>query len=145
MRIVLDTNVLVAGLLHVRRPPGRVLDLVLGGSVVLLWDDRLLEEYAEVLARPKFAFGRADVRALLDYLRLAGEFTVSQPLDLPRQIKVPDPQDLPFAEVAVVARADALVTGNARHFTFLPRFGIQAMTPASFLLRWQEDASRGRS
>ena len=145
MRIVLDTHVLVAGLLYVRRPPGRVLDLVLGGLVVLLWDDRLLMEYAEVLARPKFAFAKADVHALLDYLRLAGEFTVAQPLDLPRQIKALDPQDLPFAEVAVVARADALVTGNARHFAFLPRFGMQAVTPASFLLRWQEDAVRGRA
>ncbi|OGO49115.1 MAG: putative toxin-antitoxin system toxin component, PIN family [Chloroflexi bacterium RBG_16_64_43] len=145
MRIVLDTNVLVAGLLYARRPPGRVLDLVLGGSVVLLWDDRLLGEYADVLARPKFAFALADVNALLDYVRLAGEFTVAQPLNLPRQIKVPDPQDLPFAEVAVVGRADALVTGNARHFAFLPRFGIQALTPAAFLLRWQEDASRGRA
>ena len=122
-----------------------MLDLVLGGSVVLLWDDRLQGEYAEVLARPKYAFAKADVHVLLDYLRLAGEFTVAQPLHLPRQIKVLDPQDLPFAEVAVVARADTLVTGNARHFAFLPRFGIQAMTPASFLLRWQEDALRGRA
>ncbi len=44
-----------------------------------------------------------------------------------------DADDLPFAEVAVAAQVKALVTGNARHFTFLDRLGIPVLSPADFL------------
>jgi len=52
--------------------------------------------------------------------------------------KIPDLKDLLFAEVAVSAQADALITGNGRHFTFLKEFEIQVMSPAQFV-RWVEE------
>ena len=56
MRIVLDTNVLVSGLLNPDGAPGRLLDLILGGRLQILYDDRILGEYSDVLARPQFGF-----------------------------------------------------------------------------------------
>jgi predicted nucleic acid-binding protein len=44
LRIVLDTNVLVSGLLSPHGPPGRIFDLLLGGKLTLVFDDRLLAE-----------------------------------------------------------------------------------------------------
>lgn len=138
MRIVLDTNVLVSGLLNPHGAPGRVLDLIVAGSVLLLWDDRILAEYDEVLARPKFGFSARQVKPLIDYLRLSGESILAAPLELPRSAHVPDQFDLPFAEVAAAGQADVLVTGNPGHFSFLKLMGIEVSSPATFLGRLRE-------
>ena len=53
---MLDTNVLVSGLLSSAGPPGRLLDAVLGRRLVLALDDRMEDEYVRVLRRPKFSF-----------------------------------------------------------------------------------------
>jgi predicted nucleic acid-binding protein len=42
--VVLDTNVVVSGLLSAAGPPARIVDLVAGGELALLFDDRLLNE-----------------------------------------------------------------------------------------------------
>ena len=44
-----------------------------------------------------------------------------------------DLDDLPFAEVAVAAKVEALVTGNGRHFTLLSSHNIPVYTPADFV------------
>ena len=63
MRIVLDTNVLVSGLLSPHRPPGEIVRLVSGGLVSLCLDARIVAEYRDVLARPRFGFDQAALRA----------------------------------------------------------------------------------
>jgi putative PIN family toxin of toxin-antitoxin system len=112
MRIVLDSNVLVSGLLSPHAPPAQVLRLVLQGDLVPLHDDRILAEYSEVLSRPKFDFDPQDVRTMLHGIEWSGETVFARPL----QVVLPDPDDLPFLEVASAAHADALVTGNRRHY-----------------------------
>jgi uncharacterized protein len=50
---------------------------------------------------------------------------------------LPDPNDLPFVEVAISGRADALVTGNSKHFK--PTSGnhrMPVLAPADFLRRY---------
>ena len=127
---MLDTNVVVSALLSPRGAPARVLDRVLAGDHVLLLDDRIRAEYAEVLARPKFGFAAHDVTTLLAYLAAWGEPVVARPL----RIKLPDPDDLPFVEVAVTGRADALVTGNPRHYDVPGIAGeVRIVSPADLL------------
>jgi putative PIN family toxin of toxin-antitoxin system len=130
VRIVLDTNVLVSGLLNPHGAPGRVLDAVLAGTHVLLLDDRVRAEYAEVLERPRFGFAPTDVAALLKGLESCAESLVAPPL----AVALPDPDDRPFLEVAVAGRADTLVTGNPRHYP-IGRTGLELriVTPAQFL------------
>lgn len=132
MRIVLDTNVLVSGALNPHSAPGRCLDLVLDGELILLFDDRILAEYREVLLRPRFQFGRQDVDALLVFLRSEGESIVARPI----AGTLPDPDDLPFLEVAVAGGADALVSGNLRHFPeeSVPP-SVEVLAPAALLER----------
>jgi putative PIN family toxin of toxin-antitoxin system len=130
VRVVLDTNVLVSGLLSPFGTPARVLDLLTSGLLIPLFDDRILQEYTEVLARPRFGFAADDVSTLLTYLRMHGELVVAPPLD----VDLPDPADLPFLEVAAAAGARAVVTGNARHF--LARRGAhdaEVWSPAELL------------
>ena len=133
MRIVLDTNVLVSGLLSPHGPPGRIVDLFLDGTVTLLVDDRIVMEYREVLARPRFRFNPADVEAVLGLIDIAGERVAAGPLSA----IVPDPYDLPFLEVAYAGKADALVTGNARHFRGAADVGVRVLSPAAFMKRWE--------
>ncbi|OGB95645.1 MAG: putative toxin-antitoxin system toxin component, PIN family [candidate division NC10 bacterium RBG_16_65_8] len=111
MRIVLDTNVLVAGLLNPVGACGRLLDLVLDGAVVCSADERILQEYEEVLRRARLALPAGPVREVLAFLRQSADLVAPLPLDR----KLPDPDDLPFLEVAAAAGA-ILVTGNLRHF-----------------------------
>ncbi|MGB8368592.1 MAG: PIN domain-containing protein [Verrucomicrobiia bacterium] len=51
---MLDTNVVVSGLLQAQGNPAQVLALVLSGAIQICHDERILAEYAEVLTRPRF-------------------------------------------------------------------------------------------
>ena len=139
MRVVLDTNVLVSGLLNPRGSPAAVVDLLLAREVTALLDDRTLEEYLGVLSRPEFGFSPARVSFLTEFLRRDAERVDSEPLPL----ALPDPTDLPFLEVAVSGLADAMVTGNLRHFPEPLRHGVRMLAPAEFLRFWGEDPGRG--
>ena len=132
MRAVIDTNVLVSGVLNPYGQAGRIVDGILAQTFVTLYDDRILAEYRAVLARPVFGFRRAEIDAFVDFVEATGESVVAASL----AVVLPDPNDLPFLEVAAAGRADALVTGNARHFR--PRRGshnVNVCTPADFLRR----------
>lgn len=132
MRIVLDTNVLVSALLSPHGPPARIVSHLLSGASSLIFDERILHEYRAVLARPRFGFHADDVATLLKTLEAGGMPVVAAPLPL----RLPDPDDLPFLEVAVAARADVLVTGNRRHFIPLEgQHDAVVETPADFLRR----------
>lgn len=130
MRVVLDTNVLVSGLLSPHGAPGRALDSVVSGAVGMLVDDRILREYAEVLTRPRFGFDRVTALELVDFLSTEAEHVDASNVS----VSLPDPDDAPFLEVAIAGGADALVTGNARHFkTRDRRAGVQILEPSAFV------------
>ena len=129
MRIVLDTNGLVSALLHPQRKPARVLEKILKGEVTILIDERILREYDEVLHLPKFDFPRHGITEVLEYFLLEGERVLPESL----KVDLPDLDDLPFLEVAVSAAAEALVTGNKRHFPADRRHGVRVTSPAEFL------------
>ena len=138
MIIVLDTNVLVSGLLRPHSKPATILRLVATGALRVAYDERILAEYREVLARPKFPFSPEQIRDLLDQIEAEGEVVTALPLSL----SLPDPDDLPFLEVAVAAHADGLVTGNTRHYPARSRHGVTVLDPAAFLDRWTRQARR---
>jgi putative PIN family toxin of toxin-antitoxin system len=130
MLVVLDTNVLVSALLSPFGPPARVLDLALSGEIRLAYDDRVMAEYREVLARPKFGFSPEDVADVLAFLEADGEPVTALPLSC----ELPDADDLPFLEVAAHAEA-TLVTGNTAHYPASFRGAVVVLTPAEFLNR----------
>jgi len=130
MRIVLDTNVLVSGLLNPDGAPGRVVDLILGGLHHVLYDDRIIAEYLDVLARPQLKISHDLAKAVIGYIRLSGERVTAIPLP---EDALPDPEDVAFLEVAISGEADILVTGNARHFPPQKRRGVKIESPAVFL------------
>ena len=129
MILVVDTNVVVSALLSPRGAPGRVLDLVLGRALDLAVDDRILAEYRAVLTRARFGFDAADVEALMTFLVATAVPAFARPLST----RLPDEADEAFLEVAIAARADALVTGNLRHYPVAHRAGVHVVSPAEFI------------
>lgn len=65
IRIVLDTNVLVAGLLSQKGPPGQIVDLITAGEIEIACDRRILDEYREVVARPALHIKESDAEDVL--------------------------------------------------------------------------------
>jgi putative PIN family toxin of toxin-antitoxin system len=128
--IVVDTNIIVSGLLNPAGAPGRIVDLIAANLVQVAYDDRVLAEYEDVLSRAPFSFSLRQVSALIDHIRLNGTFVSSSPLP---QGAYPDPRDLPFAEVAIAAGAGIIVTGNKAHFSFVAAHGIAVLSAAEFL------------
>lgn len=59
MRVVLDTSIVVSGLLQAQGNPAQVLALVLSGAIQACHDKHVLAEYAEVLARMASRWMRA--------------------------------------------------------------------------------------
>jgi len=129
MKIVLDTNVVVAGLLSPFGPCAEIVRMVSSGEVTLCLDALILAEYREVLGRSKFGFDKDKVAALLDHIEHRGHIVASSPLSH----SLPDPDDEPFLKVAVAGRAGCLVTGNASHFPPKLCQGRKVLSPSKFL------------
>ena len=112
---VIDTNVLVSAMLKENSVPGLVLKHVFDGNLVPLLNDKILEEYQEVLLRKKFPFLEEDVNIVLENLQERGAFVNAGRLN----IELPDVKDIVFYEVVMEKRKEDfayLVTGNIKHF-----------------------------
>lgn len=89
-----------------------------------------MAEYEEILTRPKFHIPLEDVHRVLQFIYAEGILVTPAPVAL----QLPDLDDLAFIEVAMSGKADAIVTGNARHFTSAqPPIDIPVLSPSEFL------------
>ena len=94
MLVVLDTNVVVSGLLSETGKPGRIIDLALENRFQVAYDDRILGEYEDVLARPELRIRPARARAVIAHIELTGQQIDAIALS-PDGFQ--DPDGLPFA------------------------------------------------
>ena len=124
---VIDTNVLISALLTRNQQSATVITFksVLDGYVTPLFNDEILEEYSEVMNRPKFKFNKKDISFILDYFSTFGLNIERTPF---AELMV-DEKDRVFYEVALSKDDSFLVTGNIKHFPSDPK----VVTPAEFL------------
>lgn len=130
MKVVVDTNVLVAALLNPRGIPADILNLVLNEEVTLCYDNRIIGEYRSVLKRDKFCLDHNDVDTVIDFLEEAGIRVDANPL----KATAVDPDDAMFYKVLESSGSDFLVTGNTKHFAGIKDKRI--VTPAEFMKRY---------
>ncbi len=123
---VLDTNVIVSGLLVAGGFSGRLVEAVLTARLRLSYDDRIEAEYREVLARPRFAISRERREAFLAELKNQDAVVVVRPWS---DAMLPDLDDLSFLEVARLTTERTLVTGNLRHFPSSVCGPVVVLTP----------------
>jgi putative PIN family toxin of toxin-antitoxin system len=129
MNIVLDTNVLVAGLLSPFGACGEIVLMVASGELTLSFDARILAEYDDVLRRPKFNLEGEKLTTLLDYVSQRGQTVAASPL----AYSLPDPDDEIFLKTTLASQAACLVTGNQNHFPAELCHGIMIYSPREFL------------
>jgi putative PIN family toxin of toxin-antitoxin system len=137
MKVVIDTNVVVAGLRSSTGASHRILELIAAGSVDFAISVPLFLEYEDVLKRPAMrrAMGLTvqDVDTVLDVLAAQSSHTKLHFLWRP-QLK--DPKDEMVLETAANAGAAAIVTFN--HGDFLPAatsFSLAVIYPKDYLAR----------
>lgn len=129
-RVVLDTNVLVSGLLG-----GTATDVIRrwrAGEFDLILSAEILAEYEAVLRRPKFKLPPWVVQELLDHIRTQATWVVpSGGLGVqPR-----DPADTKFLQAASAGQADLIVTedkdlldiGEFEDVRIMPPWDLQSL------------------
>lgn len=122
---VIDTNVVVSGLLNPHGPSARVLNAVLDGRMKLVYDARILAEYRDVLHRPRLKLAPNKIQAFLNGLR-------SQVMVTPRDfvVSAPDADDIVFVEAALATTDKTIVTGNLAHYPSEILQGARVLTPS---------------
>jgi len=133
MRVVIDTNVLVSGLLSETGPPGQIVGLLFHGDLQPIFSAAILAEYRDVLARSKFGFDRTECELLLGVIKGVG-FQVEP---LPWPVQLPDTDDEAYLAAAEATNAP-LITGNLRHYPKRGRRSVTVLSPAEFI-EWMRD------
>jgi putative PIN family toxin of toxin-antitoxin system len=135
--VIVDTNVVVAGLLtsQIDSPTAQLLDAMLDGRLIFLLSPDLLREYRVVMLRPKLArmhgLDETEVDALLTDIT-ANALWRDPPADAMHQ--APDPQDGHLWALLACEPTALLVTGD-RLLQEHPRPGGSVISPA----RWASD------
>jgi putative PIN family toxin of toxin-antitoxin system len=113
---VIDTNVFVSALLTKNSDSAtvKIYEAIADGVITPLYHKDILEEYVEVLSRPKFKFSKSRINAVVDMIVRYGVEVFPKPTG---EILI-DMDDLIFYEVAMEKRDDDsyLVTGNQKHY-----------------------------
>ena len=127
-KAVYDTNIIISAALSPSGIPSSLLALAVDRTIQLYVSPVILEEYTEVLHRPKFEFSEQTITSLMR--RINGAAVLVHPT---RTISAsPDESDNRFLECAQEARVGYMVTGNKRHFPFPDFEGIKIVSPAEF-------------
>jgi len=144
LRLVLDANVVVAGLLW-NGPPRRLIELAIKGEAVELFSSPvLLKEAAYTLGNPKFtarigAFG-ANVEGVLE--QYAALVTLALPASVQRVV-ANDADDDHVIAAAVATRAELIVTGDLKHLLPIGNHqGIAIVTARDVLDRMESIGRR---
>lgn len=132
MRVVIDTNVLVSGLLSPYGAAAEIIRMIAAGYLDLLYDARIMSEYGEVLLRPKFSFEKSNIDILIEFIAHYGVPIAAIPLST----HLPDPDDEPFLEVAISGKAECLITGNIVHYPARSKQKMRVLTPRQFINRY---------
>lgn len=127
-RIVLDTNVMISGLLW-RGKAYQCLLLARAGAVQAVYCQEMTAELSEKL-RHKFDFSENRIRAVIhDVRRFAERVEISDTL----KVVGADPDDDKFIECAVVGQANVIVSGDSHLLDLEEYQGIPIMSAADFV------------
>jgi putative PIN family toxin of toxin-antitoxin system len=133
LKIVIDTNVLVAALKSRNGASFKLLDALQGEKYLPCLSVPLFVEYESVMKRLGLLphLNEADIDAILDYL--LSRSSIHQIFFLWRPF-LKDPKDDLVLEAAFAAQCQYLVTFNLRDFQGVEEsFGIKVLTPKEFL------------
>jgi len=138
VRVVLDSNVLVAALRSRQGASFRLLELLHKERFQIAVSVPLVFEYEAVLVRQAAELGLSGKEAVgvVDYLCHVAH---RQNIHFLWRPALTDPRDEFILELAVAAGCQAIVTHNVRDFGGARPFRVQVLTPSEFLALVEED------
>lgn len=132
MRVVIDTNVVIAGLRSSRGASHAIIRMVFDGRLKPVLSVPLVLEHEEVMKRTGMLphLDVADIEVFLDGWCACG---IDQPVHFGWRPALDDPDDDMLLEVAVAGGVEFLITANCRDFRPAGRFRVAVVTPAQFV------------
>src|SRR5690606_26943331 len=129
-KIILDTNVIVSALIQ-KNYPYLILDYCIEGNAIICISNPILQEYIEVLGRPKFA-RFPDFKTNADFLiaRISEISEFYEPINELKIIK--DEADNRLLELADISKAEFIITGNTNDFTINTFKETRIVSPKDF-------------
>jgi uncharacterized protein len=137
MKIVLDTNTVISGLLW-KGAPRQILDLARSGSLTLFTSPELLAELANVLERKKFSARLVLAETNVDELvyGYAALAKTIRPAKIKPVIKA-DPDDNKVLACAKAAKAEIITSGDDHLLNLKEYEGIRILTVNQLLAEVQ--------
>ena len=132
LRVVVDTNVWVSGLIIPDSPPGQVLRAMREHRFELVASWHVAQELADVLRRPRLRRYEIEQQDIENVFRLLAPALPTADLEVPTR----DPDDAPVVAAALAGAADVIVTGDSDFLsddalrTWLSDRGVRVATPA---------------
>lgn len=134
MRVVLDTNVLLSGLIIPDSLPGRIVQAWRETRFDLVFSEQMLEEIRRILASPKInkrlKWDAEEIERFLLLLRFKCMITIPPPMSFD---DLRDPDDAAILSALIDSGAEALVTGDEDLLILANRYPI--FSPAEFARR----------
>ncbi len=134
IRAVLDTNVVVSGILSHKGSPGRILRAWFEDRFHLVTSMAILEELERVLRYPKISRRHGWSQAqILEFVEDVKSLAILVPGDLRLKVVAEDASDDRYLECAVEGEAGYVVSGD-RHLVALAQYeGVEILSPSAFL------------
>lgn len=132
MRCILDTNILISGLMSSEGSPGRVLDAWMDGRFTLVSSEEQLREFRRASRYERIApyIAASEAGALVNAIRALAVL-----IEHPPVVNLsPDPQDNYLLAMAMAGKAHYLVTGDKPDLLALAKIGgTRIVTAATFV------------
>jgi uncharacterized protein len=136
IRVVLDTNIWLSGLLW-GGIPRQIIQLCETGRIEIICSDEILEEFRLILNRPKFQkrFNQLIVSAdvILAMAREMSTFVITEPVTVDN---LRDPKDAIVVAAAIAGQCSVIVSGDEDLLILGTVFEIEIMTPRDFIDRY---------
>lgn len=134
MRVVLDTNILVAASRSNKGASYRLIQLIPDNRFQICLSMSLYLEYPDVLTRPENRLGGFSNQQIISAVRYLAAQAHLQEIYFHWRPFLPDGNDDMILELAVAAQANRIVTFNLKDFRGIDQFGILALNPREFLV-----------
>ena len=130
LKVVIDTNVLISGLLF-GGTPGKLIPLWQKRAIQPIASKEIIDEYLRVLTYPKFHLDEAEINFIL-YQEILPYFEI---IETPSQETViaKDPADDKFIHCARAGKAKYLISGDNHLLALMIHKNIQILAAAKFL------------
>jgi uncharacterized protein len=129
-KIILDTNVIISSLIQ-KNYPYLIVEHCIEGNAVICISNAIIQEYLEVLDRPKFS-KFLDFKTNADFL-IARISEISETYEPKKKLKIiKDEPDNRLLELAEISKADFIITGNTTDFTMKIYKKTRIVTPREY-------------